>query len=89
MIQAKLFEIGHCYSMYFQVFNSTIEFNIVDHLENGYQKAKICCTDKEFVFSAIALLERDVSQLKEIKCGRCEKLLRQNTLLVQDNFIKA
>ena len=73
MIQSKLFEIGNCYKMYFQIFNSTIQFNVMDNLNNGYHQAKICSTDQEFLFSISSLMKEDINKLKKVKCGGCKK----------------
>ena len=72
-MRSQLFEIEHCYDMYFQIFNSTIQFKVLEYLDKGYLRAKVCSTEQEFVFDMCTLSKQDLKKLKKVKCNGCIK----------------
>ena len=65
------FSIGECYQMYFTIFNSKIQFKILEHLPKGYKRAVICESGHEFNFCSIFLFHDEIESLKKIDC-RCK-----------------
>jgi len=71
MTHYPIFNIGKCYEMYFTIFNSRIQFKVLEHLPKGYKKAVICETGHEFCFCSVFLFHDELDSLIEVNC-RCK-----------------
>ncbi len=65
------FKIGHCYEMYFTIFNSVIKFTILESLHKGYKEAMICETGHVFKFNSIFLFNDELESLTEQEHCKC------------------
>jgi len=68
MTHYPTFNIGNCYQMYFTIFNSNIQFKVIEYLPKGYKKAVICETGHEFLFCSVFLFKDELESIKEIEC---------------------
>lgn len=67
MTHCPTFNIGNCYQMYFTIFNSNIQFKVIECLPRGYKKAVICETGHEFLFCSV-FFNDETDSLIEIEC---------------------